>query len=468
MSVEPRKAIFISHATPQSNTFTLWLGAKLTALGYEVFADIFRLRGGDDWERILENAIRNRAAKLLLVATPLAVGKQGVRNEVNIALATAQKIGDANFIVPLRLEEFDPPLSIAHAQWVDFSKSWAAGLNELLDLLASWSLPRAAITGSNDAIWRGLQLKEAQSIGPGPEMLVSNWLAIDTLPTHLKFYNFKGGVSLGAAEAAKRAVTVPLVSHNRGFLSFAPRYQLREHFGLDLPLDLIAECSTDDFLQTGWKELGIRQVEARRKFADLARRGLDNFFESKGLLPFETATGQKAWWPRLNDPLKGMISFAWPNGPAGRRQIIGKSEKRGFYWHYGVVCVTRLAPIRHVRISSRIVFTTNGIELYGDAERLHRVRRSFCRAWRNDKWRDLLLTFLYWISQGAEFLDVPLGEAEAMRLRVPSMTFNAAFGIDAVDDKTASSAEDHQDSADEDVDYPPEYEFEGDTPEDDA
>jgi hypothetical protein len=163
-----------------------------------------------------------------------------------------------------------------------------------------------------------------------------------------------------------------------------------------------------------------------------------------------------------------MISFAWPNGPAGRRQIIGKSEKRGFYWHYGVVCVTRLAPIRHVRISSRIVFTTNGIELYGDAERLHRVRRSFCRAWRNDKWRDLLLTFLYWISQGAEFLDVPLGEAEAMRLRVPSMTFNAAFGIDAVDDKTASSAEDHQDSADEDVDYPPEYEFEGDTPEDDA
>ena len=37
-----------------------------------------------------------------------------------------------------------------------------------------------------------------------------------------------------------------------------------------------------------------------------------------------------------------------------------------------------------------MIFTTN---VYGDAARLHRLRRSFCKAWRNDKWRDLSLTF---------------------------------------------------------------------------
>jgi hypothetical protein len=43
-----RPLVFISHATPQDNEFVLWLGTRLTALGYEVWADILRLRGGQD------------------------------------------------------------------------------------------------------------------------------------------------------------------------------------------------------------------------------------------------------------------------------------------------------------------------------------------------------------------------------------------------------------------------------------
>lgn len=48
---EPRETIFISHASPEQNVFTLWLGAKLAAMGYEVWADVLRLKGGDDWQR---------------------------------------------------------------------------------------------------------------------------------------------------------------------------------------------------------------------------------------------------------------------------------------------------------------------------------------------------------------------------------------------------------------------------------
>jgi hypothetical protein len=54
MAQAARDALFIRHASPEDNAFTLWLGTKLTALGYSVFADILRLRGGDDWERVLE------------------------------------------------------------------------------------------------------------------------------------------------------------------------------------------------------------------------------------------------------------------------------------------------------------------------------------------------------------------------------------------------------------------------------
>lgn len=39
---------------PDDNAFTVWLGAKRAALGYEVWADVLRLRGGGDWQRKLE------------------------------------------------------------------------------------------------------------------------------------------------------------------------------------------------------------------------------------------------------------------------------------------------------------------------------------------------------------------------------------------------------------------------------
>ena len=145
MGVQTRQALFISHASPEDNAFTLWLGAKLTALGYEVFADVLRLKGGDDWERILETAIRDRAAKVLLAATPHGVQKQGVRNEIAIATETAKRIKDDAFIVPLRLAPFDAPLQIAHAQYIDFSKGWAPGPQRAAD---------ASVGNSDPKVWQ--------------------------------------------------------------------------------------------------------------------------------------------------------------------------------------------------------------------------------------------------------------------------------------------------------------------------
>jgi hypothetical protein len=71
-NAKPREAIFISHAAPEDNAFTIWLGAKLAAMGYEVWADVLRLKGGEDWQRKLENALRRRACKMLLVRNPQA------------------------------------------------------------------------------------------------------------------------------------------------------------------------------------------------------------------------------------------------------------------------------------------------------------------------------------------------------------------------------------------------------------
>lgn len=457
-----REALFVSHATPEDNAFTLWLGAKLTALGYSVFADVLRLRGGDDWERILEDAIRNKAAKVLLIATPQGVQKQGVRNEITIANQTAKRIGDNAFIVPLRLAPFEPQLQIAHAQYLDFSKSWAAGLADLLALIEEFGIPNTG-GGDHAGLWQGVQLKDARSVGPGPERLVSNWLTIERVPDHLRFYDFKGGISLGSAQNAIKQSPIPVAAFNRGFLSFAPLHQLQEHFGPNLPLELVAERITDDFLDAGWPDLHMLPRDARPKFTDLARQAMDAFFVAKGLQSFELASGRLAWWPTAAQATLNRLSFNWSDGPSGSRQIVGRSDKRGFHWHYGVSCWARTAPIRHMRIAGRVIFTLDGREPIGNARRLHKMRRSFCKGWRNDRWRDLLLSFLYWIAEGAVFVDVPMGEGESLRLRLPPVSFDASFGITAPDDVGESEDEEHDaesDGYDESDDDPEELDDE--------
>jgi hypothetical protein len=439
-----RDAIFISHATPEDNAFTLWLGGRLTALGYQVFADVLRLKGGDDWERVLEDAIRAKAKRFLLVATPGGVQKQGVRNEITIAIETAKRINENGFIVPLRLAAYAAPLQIAHAQYIDFEAGWTQGLAELLALLEDAGVPKNA-TSDNAKTWQSLQLKDARTVGNGPETLVSNWLSIEGLPPSIFFYDFKGGISIGAARAAIKDCPIPIAAHNRGFLSFAPPHQLQEYFGPNLPLELADTCDTDTFLDSGWHSQRLAPKDCRPKFTDMSRRALDSFFDAKGLKPFEYADGRNAWWGTARHASMDQHAFAWGD-LKGRRQLVGRSDKRGFHWHYGVSCWARSGPVRHVRVAGRVIFTSNGHDLIGDARRVHRMRRTFCKGWRNDKWRDLLLAFWHWLAEGAEFVDISLGEGVSMHLGLPPMTFTAPFGVNSLTDAAAP------DEGDEDED----------------
>lgn len=75
-----REALFISHANPEDNAFALWLGAKLAAMGYEVWADVMRVRGGSDWARELEVALRTRAFPRQVRGGTLRTAAIGIRS----------------------------------------------------------------------------------------------------------------------------------------------------------------------------------------------------------------------------------------------------------------------------------------------------------------------------------------------------------------------------------------------------
>lgn len=442
-NAEPREAIFISHAAPEDNAFTIWLGAKLAALGYEVWADVLRLKGGEDWERKLETALRYRACKMLLVANPRAVGKQGVRNEIQIATEVARRIGDDAFIIPLRMELFDAPFNIAHAQHIDFTHGWARGLTELLETLGE-TYRVAHKAGDGDAIWREIQLIHGKSLVPTPERLISNWLPINQLPKRIRYYEFKGHVSERQAQLRMAEAPWPLKPFRKGFLSFARFHDLQDHFGSNLPIRRKSERLVTGFLDEGWFKLGIERRDARNHFSDMARQAFEKLFTARGLQPYELSGAQIAWWPPVDVAPTTKVSFRWDD-IAGLRQIQGVSLKRQMNWHFGVSVAARSAPLRHIRIVSRLIFTEDGHKPFNDPARMHRLRRSFAKTWRNARWRDMLLAFLHWLADGRDYLAVPVSTEEEVILGLPPIFWQVPISLPIEDELPEDDDDDPSD-----------------------
>lgn len=105
------------------------------------------------------------------------------------------------------------------------------------------------------------------------------------------------------------------------------------------------------------------------------------------------------------------------------------SVKRNVNWHFGISVAARTAPIRHVRIIGRLIFTTDGGTPLSDPSRMHRLRRSFAKGWRNARWRDMLLAFLYWLANGRDELAIATSSTDGLTLRLPPMTWTAPVSM---------------------------------------
>lgn len=450
-AVSHRTAIFISHATPEDNAFVRWLGAKLSSLGFDVWADLFALHGGSDWSRKLEDALRNRTLKLLLVCTSTGLEKQGVRNEIEIATAVGKSISDPEFIVPLRLSPYEAPFRIAHLQYVDFSHGWTNGFIELSELLlANKAIPRTCAGNALDE-WLADQTNGAAKLIKRTEYLVSNWLRIKSLPETLYYCEPPFGFDVQRFQMRDIAV-YPLVPFKNGVLTFAsPNADGELRPGV--PARIVGEIPLSKFQAEGWPEQGIERHVASRHFSDLGNQAFDLYMHRLGMSVLANQKGRCTWWADIRLAPKTKVSFNWKH-VSGSRQIMGQSEKRKVFWHYGLNSQIRDYPKPHIRLSPRLMFSTNGMDIIDDPKKSHRLRRSFAASWRNARWRDMLLAYLWWVSGGTDELALPVSPTENLVALLPPFSPVANFGVPEVGDVEI-------DEDDPDIDYGNWHEDEG-------
>src|SRR3546814_20497255 len=75
-----------------------------------------------------------------------------------------------------------------------------------------------------------------------------------------------------------------------------------------------------------------------------------------------------------------------------------------------------------VLFRSRLIFTEDGHKPFDDPARMHRLRRSFAKTWRNARWRDMLLAFLRWLADGRDSLAVPVSSEEGLVFGLPPIS----------------------------------------------
>lgn len=407
-----RETIFISHATPADNEFVRWLGTRLTAHGYRVWADIFELRGGTPFWQEIERIIRDEAFQVIAVLSRVSVApeRSGVQNEIALADTVKKKLRRPEFLVPIRLDDVphsDFPIQVHRLNAIDFSTGWGAGLERVLEDLQKSNAPRATsnVSQAFDR-WRATMATSATIVDVGKETYLSNILPIHSLPERIGFH--EGSRSLAMTSAALRAAGIPHAVHGARVVMFTDSDEFAEHLPSGERLSPSIRPKLRELLAGDARgALLPRRRDAKTLVTGILTRELERALRGRGLRQLETTGGIVSYFP------KGLIEgdrvdYVNQAGRKTYKKVVGHSEKLDVDWHLGMKAAVKLGDENFVRFKPYIVFSKAGQPL-SDLDRMASIRRQFCKSWWNPHWRQLYEAFFTFWSRGADEVAIYLG-----------------------------------------------------------
>jgi hypothetical protein len=125
-----------------------------------------------------------------------------------------------------------------------------------------------------------------------------------------------------------------------------------------------------------------------------------------------------AWFPSHSFAEGNKVTFIDDFGKRRRKQLVGWSARRQIFWHAAFEAKAVAAVPTRIVLRPHVVFTEDGKTPIYSAQRMHILRRSFCRSWWNDRWRDLLIAFVELIADETE-IHLPVGPNTSFAVGLP-------------------------------------------------
>lgn len=424
--LDAHDVLFILKSSPYDDEFALWLAPKLEAAGYRVFADILTLVPGDRWRREINRALEHRAAKVLLVSRNATLDDPAVQDDIDIAIDVAARRGDTRFIIPLRLETSRKVKGIADTIAVDFVRGWGEGLTALVETLRRQKVPRDSDAVRVDPNWEQFRRRGATPLIRQPERLTSNWLRIVEAPDAIHQYEATGATDPDRLKRALAAYPYPVAIQGRGFLAFGGQAEIDEAFQEIGRFRLKRSAPLMQFLDDGMPELSIDRQTASNMFNTMMKEAWFRFCKDRDLIEYQYSgsvgfhaspalapTGQRIPWGKQGD----------------RRSSMLRNVAKGHIWQFGVTALPAIWPFWHFKLKARVLFAAdNGMPAglaIDEPKKMHKLRRSICKGWRNKQWHGRMLAFLELISSDSAYIRLRMSPEHDLVLDAAPVLFSS-------------------------------------------
>lgn len=417
-----RNKIFISHATPDDNDFTKWLALKLIGLGYDVWCDILFLDKGVDFWSNIEKEIRENACKFLIVSSSHSNQREGVLKELAVAAKVKKQLNDDTFIIPLAIDEElsydDINIDIVRLNAIDFKKSWASGLRDLLEALEKQNVPKnSPDLAKSNQLYQQIFLHD-KSVIEKEEIYDSNWFSITSFPNELRFHEYGKKIPKGFDT---RTLTFPAIPYKNYLCTFGWEYdfiqQLPETETYDNSRTI--RIPTNDIFSGNYNTDFIGTFECQRLIVQLLNKAFELRMKDKAVQEYQMSN-RIAYWIE-----KGKLE----KDKFNKIQLVGKQKDKN--WHFGISGAAKLYPFPVLMISSHIFFTEDGTKIIETKSIQHSARRRQGKNWWNDDWKTKLLAFIKYLSDNDNSFYLEVGSEEKVYVSNAPIQFkgNVSYNI---------------------------------------
>ena len=412
--------LFISYA-PEDSIFATWLTQRLTAEGYRVWCEQFKLLGGETYPDDIDEAIRKNTFRVVALYSNASLAKPEIMRQRALALSIAAERQN-DFLIPLQLDgisldQLDRVTS--SLKFISFEENWARGLKQLLAKLESIDCPKPVYDGKSIAAEVFL---ERDVVSEEPELLFSNCLEIVEIPKAIHRLKSERGITLEESRQLQFKWAHRRVNSETVLCFHEPSSLVRDKYQFTFSGG--ASCAETKQIEGSW---------IRNLVSELVRKSLVVKCHDKGLLycpvtnlhyfPYNIVEGNR-------------LKYAKPDGTrtyvnaAGQRKYWQPSRSEYYRYHLAPVfwVSQKLFEDFVVLVRVRIRLTdTKGILLSG--RKVQSRRKDLCRDWWNNDWLNRILAICQYLADDDKII---IGRREHKRIVINAMPFHleVPMGID--------------------------------------
>jgi TIR domain-containing protein len=304
-----REMLFLSHANPEDDLITGWLALQLAREGYAVWSDLTKLLGGEAFWDDIQAAIEYRTVKFLYVLSRSSNSKDGPLAELAVARDVERKLKLRDFIIPLQIDDLphnEMHILLRRLNTIPFRRSWAAGLNQLVQKLRKEKVPTKRTFGPKAVNeWWKSHFSAETGIQRRREEVLSNYFDLERLPEDINIHALTPGC---ARDELSESLTYPAIVQGDSLIAFAPADDFAAELG-DGRIWRSHSVKLEEFLP---------DQQNRNHVYMLLRIAWEKMAEGKGLQPY-TMSGGKAFWFAKDQVLQDRVAFPRPDGTRGYR-----------------------------------------------------------------------------------------------------------------------------------------------------